>query len=311
MPNQTPYLSFVIPVYNEEGNVEQLQQEMVEVGEQLGRPFEIIFVDDGSSDKTPQILKQLKPAKIITFRKNFGQTAAIDAGVHEAQGEFIVTLDGDLQNDPHDVPKMLAYLQENELDVVCGWRKKRQDNEVRKIITAGARFWRKILISDGIHDSGCTLRVYKHECFDGFTIRGEMHRFIPALLRWKGFKIGEIEVNHRGRKSGRSKYSWQRAVKGFLDMLMLWFFHKYEARPLHILGFVGLMMIVLGGGIGTWMFVERYFFRQSIVNRIWPLVSVFLILSGLQMFISGLIMDLIIRNQEGSQFYEIKEIQTQ
>ena len=301
-------ISFVIPIYNEEGSIEELHQQILETASGMDLDYEAIYVDDGSNDRSREILEQLKQAKIIKFRKNFGQTAALDAGVHEANGEYIVTLDGDLQNDPHDVPKMLNYLKENNLDVVCGWRKNREDNSVRRFISAGAKFWRTILISDGIHDAGCTLRVYKNECFNDFTIRGEMHRFIPALLRWKGFRIGEIIVNHRGRKHGQSKYSWKRMFKGFIDMIVLWFFHKYEARPLHLLGFVGLLMMAVGTGIGSWMFVERYFLNKGISNRIWPLASAFLILSGLQMFISGLIMDLIIRKSNSSKYYEIEEI---
>ena len=306
------YISFVVPIFNEEGNIEKLHQEILGVIKDLqktrkeAKDFEIIFVDDGSRDKTPEIMKSLKPLKIITLRRNSGQTAALDAGFKAAQGEYVVSLDGDLQNDPHSVPKMLDYLEEKNLDVVCGWRKNRKDSFAKKFISNGAKWLRSFLIRDHVHDSGCTLRVYKKECFSGLSLRGELHRFIPALLVWRGFKVGEIAVKHHPRHSGRSKYSMTRTVKGFMDMLTLWFFHKFASRPLHMLGALGL--VSFGGGllIAIWMLIERLILNHGISQRMWPLIAVFLMLFGIQIFVSGLIMDLIIRAYN-PQFYEIKE----
>ncbi|MBU1033809.1 glycosyltransferase family 2 protein [Patescibacteria group bacterium] len=300
------YISFVVPIFNEEGNVKKLHEEILKVAKVLKKDFEIILVDDGSVDKTPEILRTLKPARIITLRRNSGQTAALDAGFKAAKGDYIVSLDGDLQNDPANIPAMLEYLSANNLDVVCGWRQKRKDSFSKKFISKGAKALRNLLIKDHVHDAGCTLRVYKRECFNGMSLRGELHRFIPALLVWRGFKVGEMPVKHRARISGQSKYTITRTIKGFMDMLTLWFFHKFASRPLHMLGAMGLISSFIGTLIGIWMFVERVFLGHGISGRMWPLVAVFLVLFGVQIFVSGLIMDLIIRSYN-PKFYEIKE----
>lgn len=300
------HISFVVPIFNEEGNVAKLHQEILSVAKSLKKSFEIIFVDDGSRDQTPVILKTLKPLRAITLRQNAGQTAALDAGFKAARGEIIVSLDGDLQNDPQNVPAMLKYLADNNLDVVCGWRAKRQDDFGKKFISRGAKFLREFLIKDQVHDAGCTLRVYKKECFNGMSLRGELHRFIPALLTWRGFRVGEMQVNHRPRVSGKSKYNLTRTVKGLMDMLTLWFFHKFASRPLHMLGAMGIVSFVIGLIIALWMLIEKFIFLQGIGTRMWPLVAIFLMLFGVQVFISGLIMDLIIRTYN-PKFYEIKE----
>ena len=307
------YLSFVIPLYNEAGNLKQLHQELMEVIKQLSQKykkkpgdFEIIMVDDGSKDQSSEILKSLSSVRILTLRQNSGQTAALDAGFKAARGELVVSLDADLQNDPSSIPDLINKLYKNNLDVVCGWRQDRHDGSVKKFISLGARYLRSFLISDQIHDSGCTLRVYKKSCFEGMTLRGEMHRFIPALLTWRGFKIGELPVKHRARQWGKSKYNMKRTVKGFLDMLTLWFFHKYASRPLHLMGGLGIVSFVIGFGIAVWMLVEKLVFAKGIGERMWPLVAIFLILFGVQVFISGLIMDLIIRSYN-PKLYEIKE----
>ena len=166
-------VSVVVPVYNEEGNVRELHEEIVDVCEKSGYIYEIIFVDDGSSDMTVEICKDLRPLKFIQMRKNFGQTAAMDAGIKAAQYDYIVTMDGDRQNDPADIPKMIEYLKNNNLDVVSGWRKNRKDTFMKKFTSRGANFLRHLIVRDGIHDSGCSLKVYKKECFEGINLYGE------------------------------------------------------------------------------------------------------------------------------------------
>lgn len=229
-------VSVVAPIYNEEGNVRELHREILDVCRKNQYNFEIIFVDDGSSDQTAEICKTLKPLKLIRFRKNFGQTAAMDAGIKAAQYEYIVTMDGDRQNDPADIPKMIDYLIENKLDVVSGWRKNRKDTFMKRFTSRGANVLRHMIVHDGIHDSGCSLKVYKKECFNGVNLYGEQHRFIPAILRVKGFRVGEVAVNHRPRVCGKTKYNWKRTIKGFVDMVSVWFWNKYASRPLHLLG---------------------------------------------------------------------------
>lgn len=221
------FISIVIPLKDEEKNVSKLHREVKEVFKKNKLKGEFIFVDDGSSDKTLEELKKLKPIKVIAFRKNFGQTAAMDAGIKEAKGEVIVTMDGDLQNDPNDIPKLLNKMEEG-FDVVSGWRKNRKDSFSKKFASRGANWLRGILIKDGINDSGCSLKAYKKECFDNLDLYGEMHRFIPATLKIKGFRIGEVVVNHRPRIAGKTKYNFKRVLKGFLDMLSVWFWRKFS-----------------------------------------------------------------------------------
>ncbi len=303
------FLSFVIPVHNEAGNVKKLHQELLTTARKINQPFEIIFVDDASTDETSQRLKQLKPVTIITFRTNYGQTAALDAGIHHANGQYVVTLDGDLQNDPADVPKMLEKLKTEDLDVVCGWRKKRKDNLSKRFISYGAKLLRKKLVDDGVHDSGCTLRVYKKECFEHLHLKGEMHRFIPAILKWRGFKIGEIKVNHRFRKYGQSKYTLTRTIKGFLDMLNIWFWRKYESRPLHMFGGLGILLMLLSTLLSLYLAYRRIFTTFSLSNKVWPLVSVTGFSLGLQLLVLGLLANLIIENRpKNKNFYQIKSI---
>lgn len=175
-------ISIVVPVFNEEGNIENLHKEIVDICEDNRYTYEIIFIDDGSTDRTAQICRNLTPLKLIRMRRNFGQTAAMDAGIKAAQYDYIVTMDCDGQNDPSDIPQMVRFLEDNNLDVVSGWRKNRKDNFMKRFISRGANFLRGLMIHDGIHDSGCSLKVYKRECFKGINLYGEQHRFIPAIL---------------------------------------------------------------------------------------------------------------------------------
>lgn len=303
-------ISVVVPVFNEEGNVRELHKEILEACKKENYNFEIIFVDDGSKDKTPEICKELKPLKYIRMRKNFGQTAAMDAGIKAAQYDYIVTMDGDRQNDPADIPKLVNYLEENDLDIVSGWRKNRKDTVMKKFTSRVANFLRGIIVKDNIHDSGCSLKIYKKECFDHINLYGEMHRFIPALLRIKGFEVGEVVVNHRPRTAGVTKYNWKRTIKGFVDMISLWFWSKYAVRPLHIVGAGGMVSIFLGVVCAIWSIVLFALGYKMSNNIMPPLLTVFFIIVGLLMFIFGLMSDMMSKTYYGSgidKSYSIKE----
>ena len=304
-------ISVVVPIYNEEGNVKELHKEIHEVCEKLNDQYEIIFIDDGSTDKTVEICKDLRPLKIIQFRRNFGQTAAMDVGIKAAQFDYIVTMDGDLQNDPADISHMIQYLDENNLDVVSGWRKNRKDTFMKLFTSRGANFLRHLIVHDGIHDSGCSLKVYKRECFEGISLYGEQHRFIPALLKIKGFKVGECVVNHRPRTSGKTKYNWKRTIKGFVDMISVWFWNRFASRPLHLLGGAGLGFIGLGFICGIWSVVLFLSGRKMSNNIFPPLLTIFFVIIGVLLFVFGLMSEIMMKMYYGSNIdspYSIKEI---
>lgn len=303
-------ISVVVPLYNEEGNVQKLHEKVLEACAKLGKSFEIIFIDDGSKDGTAKEAESLSPLKLIKFRKNFGQTAAFDAGIKNAKGDVIITMDGDLQNDPADIPLLLEKMDEG-YDVVSGWRWQRKDSLTKHLSSRAANLLRKILIQDSIHDSGCSLKAYKREAFANVDLFGEMHRFMPALLQLEGFKVGEVKVSHHPRIHGKTKYNWKRGVKGIVDMISVWFWRKYANRPLHLFGGGGMFLSLAGFVILSWMAIEKIFFGESLSEKIWPLVGVFLVMIGVQLFIFGLMADIMIKNYfkiQGRMNYTIKEI---
>jgi glycosyltransferase involved in cell wall biosynthesis len=303
-------LSVITSLYNEEGNVIEMHRRIKEACQDLGKSFEIIFINDGSKDKTAQECQGLSPLRLINFRKNFGQTAGFDAGIKASHGDIIVMIDGDLQNDPADIGLLLEEMKKG-YDVVAGWRWQRKDPLSKKIFSRGANMLRKILIQDKIHDSGCSLKAYRRECFVGVDLFGEMHRFIPAILEMQGFKVGEVKVSHHPRVHGVTKYNWRRGVKGFVDMVSIWFWRKYANRPLHLFGGSGIVLSFVGVLILIWMAIEKIFFNASLSEKIWPLMGIFLILIGIQLFIFGLLADILIKNyykSQGHMNYSIKEI---
>lgn len=305
-----PELSIVVPIYNEEGNVEKLHSRIKEECLKLNKTFEIIFVNDGSKDATLEKCKNLQPLKLINFRKNYGQTAAFDAGFQASRGKIVITMDGDLQNDPADISKLLDKIDAG-FDVVSGWRFERKDSLSKKVFSRGANLLRKVFMNDTIHDSGCSLKAYKRECFDELELFGEMHRFIPALLEIDGFRVTEVKVSHHPRVAGVTKYNWRRAFKGFVDMVSIWFWRKFANRPLHLFGASGLILSLVGVLILTWMFVEKVFLGESIGERIWPMIGFMFVLVGMQLFISGLLADILIKSYfkaKNHRGYNIKEI---
>ncbi len=310
MKSEEKFLSIVVPVYNEEGNVKELHRQIYEVIKKNDYAAEIIFVDDGSEDRTVELMKQLRPLKMVLFRKNFGQTAAMDAGAKAATGDIVIMMDGDLQNDPNDIPLLLEKMDEG-FDVVSGWRKNRKDSFSKRFVSRGADKLRKILIHDGIRDSGCSLKAYKRECFEHIDLYGEMHRFIPAMMKINGFRIGEIAVNHRPRVAGKTKYNYRRVIKGLLDMVSVWFWRKFSDRPLHLFGGVGLFFAFLGSVIVLWTLVDKIVFGTALRERALPIVGVFMVLIGIQLFISGLLADISIKTYHQAKKerpYKIKAV---
>lgn len=297
-------LSVVVPIYNEEGNIIKLDGEIKEVVTKLTDNFEIIYINDGSTDNSLSELKSLSNVTIINFNRNYGQTTAFDAGFKACQGEIVVSMDGDGQNDPSDIPALLKKLQEENLDVVAGWRKNRQDKASIRVLTRIGRWMRGMFISDIVHDTGCSLRVYKKEAVKSLDIEGEMHRYILALLKWKGFTIGEMVVNDRQRVKGESKYGCTKAIRGFIDLIYIWFLNKYSQRPLHLFGYLSFISFLLGGLSGFWTLHGKLVFGLSLNRNGWTLVTFFFLLSGIMFFSFGIIISLLMKIRFNSSLTE-------
>ncbi|RCV66048.1 Glycosyltransferase involved in cell wall bisynthesis [Methanophagales archaeon] len=298
-------VSIVIPVYNEEENIRKLHTKLSDVLLAITGNYEIIFVDDGSTDNSFAILNELNnegnSVKVIKFRRNFGQSAALSAGFDYSKGDVIITMDGDLQNDPADIPKLLDELEEDDYDVVCGWRFDRADTKLKKSFSRIANRLRRSFTAEDIHDSGCTLRAYKRECIADLELYGEMHRYIPALLLWKGYKIGEVKVRHHERKYGTTKYSWRRVVKGFLDLIVVTFWQRFSRRPIHVFGGFGLILCIFGGIVSLYLVMQRLFFNMSLADRPLFIVSIFMVLVGVQFIVSGVLADIMLKVYYGQK----------
>ncbi|HUX07642.1 MAG TPA: glycosyltransferase family 2 protein [Acidobacteriota bacterium] len=304
-----------IPIYNECENILRIIDELMPVLEGLGRSFEILFVDDGSEDGSFEILKELAQRdtriRVIRFRRNFGQTAALDAGFKEARGEIIITMDGDLQNDPADIPRLLQKMEEGNFDIVSGWRKDRKDKFItRRIPSIIANRLISKITSVLLHDYGCTLKAYKRELTRYFNLYGEMHRFIPAIGRFIGASIAELPVNHRARKFGKSKYNLSRVVRVILDLLTVKFFSGYLTQPLKIIGRIGLLFFLVAFGALGWVVFDKVVNNQDMTNSPFFFLSILGFFSGLQLMVFGLIAEILVRTYYESQnkpTYNIKE----
>lgn len=308
-------LSIVIPAYNEEQNVEPCYREITDVLMPLGINYEIIFVDDGSTDLTFKKLQDLskndKKLKVIKLRKNFGQSATLRAGLDYATGRTIVTMDADLQNDPKDIPRLLEKLEKEDLDIVCGWRFDRKDSLSKRLCSKFANRLRKKLTGETIHDSGCTLRAYIKESTENLELYGELHRYIPAMLSWKGYQIGEIKTNHRERKYGKTKYNWKRIFRGFLDLIVITFWQKYSLRPIHIFGSMGIFLSFIGGIVSVYLIILRVFYGIGITDRPLFTVSIMSLVVGIQFFTIGILADILVKiyyGQNGRKNYLVERI---
>lgn len=307
-------ISVVIPVYNEEDNVWLLYDNLEPVLSKLGRNYEVILVDDGSKDSTYNKLRQLHEKnnhfKVIKFRRNFGQTAAMRAGFDFASGGIIITLDADLQNDPEDIPKILEKMDEG-YDIVSGWRKNRKDKVSRRFPSSIANKIISVLFRVRLHDYGCTLKAYRKEVLDNIELYGEMHRYIPAIASWMGVKVAEISVNHRARKFGKAKYGISRTIRVILDIITIKFLLTYSKKPMQIFGLVGVFTSLVGFISTTYLIVERLFFNQPLSSRPLFILSIFMIFIGIQLITMGLLGEIMMRTYHegtGKSTYVIREI---
>ncbi len=307
-------LSVILPVFNEEGNLLPLYRKLVKVLKQHRYSYEIIFIDDGSTDNSYNILKKIylqdkKHVKVIKFRKNYGQTASINSGFKYSNGDILITMDSDLQNDPSDIPKLLNKLKEG-YDVVSGWRYNRKDGFSKKVMSRFSNWLHRKLTGLNIHDSGCTLKAYKREVIKDLELYGEIHRYIPALTYWKGFKIAEVKVRHHPRIYGKTKYNWKRLVKGLLDLINIKFWMQYSSRPLHLFGAFGLLQIFFGGLLFTYLIIMRLFFNEPLSDRPLFLLSILTVIGGFQFLILGFLSDIMIKVYYGGRHepYNIEKI---
>ncbi len=288
-----PYISAVLPAFNEEKNIKEVFYELKEVLTSLKKPFEIIFVNDGSTDSTQKELEELYKSeksvlKIIELKRRFGKAATLKMGFLESRGEVIVTLDSDLQDDPTELPKLLNKLDEG-FDLISGWKKDRNDNISKIMYSKIFNFFVKLVFDIKLHDFNSGFKVYRAEVVKRLNIYGELHRYIPILAKYEGYKIAEVAVNHRKRKSGSSKYGMMRIFHGFFDLITIIFLTKYRARPLHFFGYIGLFFFLIGFLISLYLTGVKLFEHKSIGERPLLLFGVMMMIFGVQIGIVGVI----------------------
>lgn len=289
--------SVVIPARDEESNLRPLYEAVKAAMSGMAGDFELILIDDGSQDRTWEVMQELRTkdprVKLIRFRRSFGQTAGWSAGFDHAHGEYVIVMDADMQNDPKDIPAMIRKLEDEKLDVVSGWRKNRKDDGVLKLGSKIGNWIHRWVTGEKIHDHGCSLKVYRKEALQNLELYGEMHRYITALLSWKGFQVGELVVSHHSRKHGKTKYSIKKKLKGFLDLVIVKFWVQYSARPMHFFGMIGVFFIaagfLLGGALGFFWLLRLI----SLQNRSSPLLAVLFVLLGFQFLLTGVLADVV------------------
>jgi glycosyltransferase involved in cell wall biosynthesis len=308
-------LSIIIPIYNEAKNIQELYNEVKETISNLNKSYEIIFIDDGSWDESYPYLKKIQKkdstVKVIKLRRNFGQTAAISAGFDHSKGDIIITMDGDLQNDPNDFHLLIEKI-EMGYDIASGWRKKRKDKFLTRRIPSSIANWLISLITKvKLHDYGCTLKAFRNEVTKNIKLYGELHRFIPAIATLMGVSIVEVEVNHRPRKHGKSKYSILRFPKVVLDLLTVKFLLSYSTKPLQIFGFFGLLSGITGGILLLILSYQRLVLKEGIGGRPLLLLAILLVVIGVQFITLGLLAEIMVRAYHESsekRIYYIQEV---
>ncbi len=304
-------LSIVVPLYNEEDNAVLLTEKIHE--SLVGYTYQIIYIDDFSTDRTKQVVKEMRDEKVhlIELKKNYGQSLALAAGIDYAEGEYIITMDGDLQNDPSDIPEMLSYAVKGEFDLITGIRQKRKDSLVKKIPSKIANFLVRRVTKLDIKDNGCALKVFTKDIAKDLNLYGEMHRFITLLAHLEGAQIKQVPVKHHARHAGVSKYGLERVFKVVADMMLLLFIRKYFQRPIHLFGIFGFLMILLGVLVNMYLLVVKIGFGEDIGTRPLLMFGMMFILAGIQLFTIGIVMELLIRTYYESQNkrpYRIKKV---
>lgn len=312
-------ISVVVPFFNEESNLPILHKELIDVLRKLGLETEIVYVNDGSTDKSVEVLKSAiaketgkTKVKLIDFRRNFGQTAAIVAGIDNSEGNLISFLDADFQNDPRSIPKFLEKMEKGGYDAVFGWRKERKDASLRSFLSIMANKIINLVFAYPFHDVGCSARVVKKEFLINVDLYGELHRILPVLIYLKGAKIGEIVVEHHARRGGKSKYGFNRIVKTIIDIITVKFISSYGTKPAYVFGSFGLASFVVSGVIFLLVAYKKLFLGVFVHNDPLFLIAAVLVILGVQFFLMGFLAELQVRTyfeSQGKSIYEIKEIE--
>ncbi len=312
-------LSIVVPIHNEEPAILPLYDRLTSVLEGLEKPYEIIFVDDASTDRSFDLLANLvetdRRLKVIRLRRNFGQTAALSAGFDEAQGQVVISLDGDLQHDPEDIPALLKKIDEG-YDIASGWRKDRLDNAMTRKIPSRIANWLMAKASGvNLRDFGTTFKAYRAEVLKDINLYGELHRFIPALASFYGARVAEVPIRNSPRASGASHYGLSRTFRVLFDIITIRFLLKYFTRPMHVFGALGLGSVAIGGAIETYLIIYKVFWGRDIVIEHGPLMvaGALLLLAGIMMFCTGLLGEVLIRTyfeSQGRRIYAVREVRT-
>lgn len=311
-PTSAPEITVLVPVLNEEATILELTERVSTVIEELGRSFEMVFVDDGSKDATAERIREAHERdpriKLVRLRRNFGKAAAISAGVDFSQGRLIVTMDGDLQDVPEEIPRFLAKLEEEDLDLVSGWKHRRRDPPSKRYPSKLFNWVTRKLAQVDLHDFNCGFKLYRREVLEQISIYGELHRYIPVLAGRRGFRIGEIRVAHERRRHGVSKYGWDRLYKGLLDLITVLFITKYTRRPLHLFGLIGLCFIGAGLGINFYLAILWFFANEPLSTRPLLQLGILLTLLGFQILTTGLLAEMItFKNFRRNDSYSVKE----
>lgn len=311
-------VSLVVPIYNERESIPNLLSAIAEVMRTLNLSYELICVDDGSTDGSVDLLKEasLKDPHVVGLflRRNYGQTAAMAAGFDHARGRVIITLDGDLQNDPQDIPRLLNKLDEG-YDLVSGWRKNRQDNQVTRLLPSKIANWLIGRVTGvALHDYGCSLKAYRTEVVRDMNLYGELHRFLPALAFIEGARITEMPVNHHARRFGKSKYGLGRTFRVVMDLMTVYFMKRFLTKPMHVFGLLGMLSMLSGALLGVYLTVVKFAYDQDIGDRPLLILAIVLFLTGIQLFSFGLLAELLMRTYHESQkrpIYRVREVTSQ